>query len=71
MCSAWRDRPTGVLMLTLIIIAVFILFGVPAFLLLMARLLTSNTPRRSSGIIGFPVEAEPPEAPQIPENPSR
>ncbi len=47
-------------MLTLIIIAVLILFGVPGFLLLMARLLRSSGPRRGTGIIGFPIEPEPP-----------
>jgi hypothetical protein len=46
-------------MLTLIIIAVFILFGVPAILLLMARLLRTSGPRRSSGIVGFPIDPEP------------
>ncbi len=46
-------------MLTLIIIAVFILFGVPGLLLLMARLLKTSGPRRSSGIIGFPIDPGP------------
>jgi len=46
-------------MLTLIIIAVFILFGVPGFLLLIARLLKTSGPRRSSGLVGFPIDPKP------------
>jgi hypothetical protein len=46
-------------MLTLIIIAVFILFGVPGFLLLIARLLKTSGPRRSSVILGFPIDPAP------------
>jgi hypothetical protein len=46
-------------MLTLIIIAVFILFGVPGFLLLIARLLKTSGPRRSSGFVGFPIDPAP------------
>jgi hypothetical protein len=54
-------------MLTLIIIAVFILFGVPALLLLMARLLKTSGPRRSSGLVGFPIDSERPGRVDPPE----
>jgi hypothetical protein len=50
-------------MLTVVLIAIILLFGVPAFLLLIARLLSSRRPGRSNGLIGFPIDPpKPPEA---------
>lgn len=50
-------------MLTVILIAVFLLFGVPGFLLLIAKLLSGSGPGRSNRLIGFPLDPrKPPDA---------
>jgi multisubunit Na+/H+ antiporter MnhF subunit len=46
-------------MLTVALIAAFLLFGVPAILLLLARLL--GGPNRSNRLIGLPIDRRPPK----------
>ncbi len=47
-------------MLSLMVLAVFLLFGVPGLLLAIARLLRLNqSERRSGGIIGYPIDLPP------------
>jgi len=50
-------------MLTVVLIAIFLLFCVPGFLLLIAKLLNGKGPGRSNRLIGFPVDPpKPPDA---------
>jgi hypothetical protein len=49
-------------MLTVILVAVVVLFVIPGFLLLIAKLLAGSGPGRSNRFIGFPVD--PPKPPE-------
>jgi hypothetical protein len=50
-------------MLTVVLVAIVILFGIPGLLLLVAKLLSGSAPGRSNRLIGFPIDPpKPPDA---------